>query len=144
MSCLAPTSRSKTAFSLTSSIWDRQHQTTSKIICIINMGNFGSKKSTEWSPSRYFDPERRDDDRPFALLILNQEITDLGLLERLWNNSKLVILSKTIRRNFGLDDWHNSSCGRCVLRLCGWRCESSIRCFSDSWGSWTNGSSLHL
>lgn len=60
-----------------------------------NMGNFGSKKTTEWSPAQYFDVQRADDDKPFALLILNQEITDLGMLENLWNNSELAIVSET-------------------------------------------------
>lgn len=59
------------------------------------MGNFGSKKTTEWSPAQYFDVQRADDDKPFALLILNQEITDLGMLENLWNNSELAIVSET-------------------------------------------------
>lgn len=60
-----------------------------------NMGNFGSKKTTEWSPAQYFDAQRREDDKPFALLILNQEITDLSMLENLWNNSELAILFET-------------------------------------------------
>ncbi|RPB11779.1 thiamine pyrophosphokinase [Morchella conica CCBAS932] len=55
------------------------------------MGSSPSKPPTVWDPARYIDPARSDDDdddddRPFALLILNQEITDLELFENIWAN----------------------------------------------------------
>lgn len=83
----------------------------------MNMGNFGSKKTTEWSPAHYFDPQRSEDDKPFALLILNQEITDLGMLENLWNNSESAILFETNGLNW-LQIYDTFFSRRRVARLC--------------------------
>ncbi|KAH8155247.1 uncharacterized protein LAJ45_00256 [Morchella importuna] len=60
------------------------------------MGSSPSKPPTVWDPARYIDPARSDDDdddddRPFALLILNQEITDLELFENIWANSSFRV-----------------------------------------------------
>lgn len=58
------------------------------------MGSSPSKPPTVWDPSRYIDPAR-EDDRPFALLILNQEITDLELFENIWANSSVPLPSSS-------------------------------------------------
>ncbi|KAH0612539.1 uncharacterized protein H6S33_008919 [Morchella sextelata] len=54
------------------------------------MGSSPSKRSTVWDPARYIDPAR-EDDRPFALLILNQEISDLELFGNIWANSSFRV-----------------------------------------------------
>lgn len=59
----------------------------------MNMGNNGSKKTTEWSPARYIGPgSLGQDSKPFALLILNQEIMNLDLFGNLWSNSRRLAI----------------------------------------------------
>ncbi|CUS10247.1 unnamed protein product [Tuber aestivum] len=55
------------------------------------MGAEQSTETTIWTPGDFLDPSGDEDSQPFALLILNQDITNLKLFETLYKNSKLVI-----------------------------------------------------
>ncbi|CAZ79964.1 unnamed protein product [Tuber melanosporum] len=57
------------------------------------MGAEQSTEATIWMPGDFFDSsgDEGEDNQSFALIILNQEITNLKLFETLYKNSKLVI-----------------------------------------------------
>ncbi|RPA94115.1 thiamine pyrophosphokinase [Choiromyces venosus 120613-1] len=55
------------------------------------MGANQSTESTTWTPGEFFNPSGNEENQPFALVILNQEITNLKLFETLYKNSKVVI-----------------------------------------------------